>query len=147
MKKSIFLSHNANDKPFVRKLGLDLESHGIKVWIDEAEIKIGDSLIEKISDGLSEVDYLAVILSPNSVKSRWVQEEINIAMYRQISNKTIKILPILYQQCERPIFLEGRKYCDFLDAANIKRACKSSLRISGLSSIKRYWIHMGKSQI
>lgn len=132
MKKSIFLSHNANDKPFVRKLGLDLESHGIKVWIDEAEIKIGDSLIEKISDGLSEVDYLAVILSPNSVKSRWVQEEINIAMYRQISNKTIKILPILYQQCERPIFLEGRKYCDFLDADKYQESLQELIKDIGV---------------
>lgn len=132
MKKSVFLSHNENDKPFARRLGADLESHGIKVWIDEAEIKIGDSLIEKISDGLREIDYVAVILSLNSVKSKWVQEEINIAMYRQISNKTIKILPILYQKCEQPIFLEGRKYCDFLDVNKYQESLKELIEDIGV---------------
>jgi hypothetical protein len=42
MNISVFLSHNHKDKPFVRKLALDLEGHGIKYWIDEAEMKIGD---------------------------------------------------------------------------------------------------------
>ena len=40
---SVFLSHNHNDKPFVRKLARDLENHGVHYWLDEAEMKIGDS--------------------------------------------------------------------------------------------------------
>ena len=47
MLKSVFLSHNHADKPFVRKLASDLENHDIKCWLDEAEMKIGDSLIQK----------------------------------------------------------------------------------------------------
>ena len=43
MSISVFLSHNHNDKPFVRKLARDLENHGVHYWIDEAEMKIGDS--------------------------------------------------------------------------------------------------------
>ena len=45
MTVSVFLSHNVNDKPFVRNLARDLENHGVKYWLDEAEIKGGDSLI------------------------------------------------------------------------------------------------------
>jgi hypothetical protein len=41
---SIFLSHNNKDKIFTRKLARDLKYAGIKVWLDEAELKIGDSL-------------------------------------------------------------------------------------------------------
>ena len=44
---SIFLSHNSADKPFVRKLAADLRRNGFYAWVDEAEIKLGDSLIEK----------------------------------------------------------------------------------------------------
>lgn len=47
MNKSIFLSHTYTDKTFVRKLAADLEAHGIRYWLDEAEIKVGESLIEK----------------------------------------------------------------------------------------------------
>ena len=48
---SIFLSHSHVDKPFVRRLASDLIDSGVKVWLDEAEILIGDSLIEKIGTG------------------------------------------------------------------------------------------------
>ncbi len=47
---SIFLSHNSQDKYFVRKLKEDLKRDGIVVWFDEDEMKVGDSLIEKISE-------------------------------------------------------------------------------------------------
>lgn len=83
MSVSIFLSHTAADKPFVRNLARDLENHGVKYWLDEAEIKIGESLIEKIRQGIDEFDYVAVILSPGSVASPWVQREVDVAMSRR----------------------------------------------------------------
>ncbi|PEU28639.1 hypothetical protein CN532_11480 [Bacillus wiedmannii] len=55
---SVFLSHSSKDKFFVRKLAERLIHSGVEVWIDEAEIKIGDSLIEKISQGIKGADYL-----------------------------------------------------------------------------------------
>ena len=54
MTVSIFLSHNSQDKPFTKRLARDLDNHEVKYWLDEAEIKIGDSLIEKIRSGISE---------------------------------------------------------------------------------------------
>jgi hypothetical protein len=42
---SIFLSHSSADKPFARRLAGDLRARGVRVWLDEAEIGIGDSLI------------------------------------------------------------------------------------------------------
>lgn len=55
----IFLSHTAADKPFVRQLRKDLMEHGVpSVWLDEAEIEIGDSLIAKIEEGMKSADLL-----------------------------------------------------------------------------------------
>jgi len=84
---SIFLSHNTKDKPFVKRLARDLDNHQVKYWLDEAEIKVGDSLIEKIRNGLDKVDYVAVILSPNSIASSWVKREIDVAMNQEIYGK------------------------------------------------------------
>jgi len=39
---SVFLSHSHKDKPFARKLAVDLRHAGHIVWIDEAEILVGD---------------------------------------------------------------------------------------------------------
>jgi len=63
MSPSIFLSHNNNDKEFVRILARDLDAHGIKYWIDEAEIKAGDALIAKKKAGIDHVDFTSVVLS------------------------------------------------------------------------------------
>ena len=80
MAHSIFLSHNRNDKPFVRKLGHRLAVAGVKVWVDEAEMRLGDSLIEKIQAAIKESDFVGAVLSPDSVTSTWVQRELNMAL-------------------------------------------------------------------
>jgi hypothetical protein len=107
------LSHNWNDKEFVRRLYIDLINKGIKAWFDEAEMNPGDSLIEKIQQAIDEMDYLAVCLSPNSVTSQWVLEEVKQALFYQITKKRIKVLPILIKNCEIPGFLREKIYLDF----------------------------------
>ena len=110
---SIFLSHNSQDKPFVRKLAKDLRSQGFYVWVDEAEIKLGDSLIEKIRDGLDRVEYVGVVLSNNSINSQWVKKEIDIAMNKEIENKKVTVLPLMLEKVDLPYFLKGKLYADF----------------------------------
>jgi TIR domain-containing protein len=76
---SIFLSHAHEDRPFVLRLARDLASYGVRVWIDEAEMGVGDSLLEKITTSISEMDYLGVVISPHSSHSDWVTREVEIA--------------------------------------------------------------------
>ncbi len=115
MFPSVFLSHNHADKPFVRRLATDLDNQGINYWLDEAEIKVGESLIEKIRDGIDKVDYVVVVLSPNSVSSPWVQREVDVAMNQEIMGRRIKVLPLMYRKCDPPGFLLGKRYADFTD--------------------------------
>lgn len=122
MRKSIFLSHNWKDKPFVRRLADDLRLAGATVWLDEAEIKLGDSLITKIEQGIDEATYLGVVLSPDSVQSSWVQRELEIALNEEIDGKKVKALPLLYRDCKMPSFLSGKLYADFREEANYSQA-------------------------
>jgi hypothetical protein len=110
---SIFLSHSHADKPFARQLAADLRLAGHFVWIDEAEINIGDSLIEKIRDGLDQVDYVAAILSNASIASPWVIKELDIASNREIKENRAVVLPLMIQNVELPGFLIGKFYGDF----------------------------------
>jgi hypothetical protein len=125
MSGSIFLSHSHADKAFVRKLFLDLESHGVKAWLDEAEIRPGDSLIAKIEEGIEEMDYLGVVLSPNSVESEWVLREVRMALTQEIGGKTVKVIPLLIADCKLPGFLLDKLYLDFRDQA--ERSYQKSL--------------------
>jgi hypothetical protein len=61
----LFLSYSRDDRAFVRRLGGDLQTCGARLWIDESEILVGDSLLGKVGDAIDEMDFLVVILSPN----------------------------------------------------------------------------------
>ena len=114
---SIFLSHSSEDKGFVRELHKILRGNNIESWIDEAEIKIGDSLIKKISEGIEMADYVAIILSPKSMKSNWVKKELEMAVTKERNNSGKKVLPILIEDCEIPLYLQDKKYGDFRNSS------------------------------
>ena len=109
----VFICHSHEDKPFARKLAIALASSGFRVWIDEAEIHAGDSLIEKIEFGISSMTHLLAVLSKSSVGSRWCKEELRMAIARQIGGKGIRVVPVLLEDCEMPGFLQEKKYVDF----------------------------------
>lgn len=132
MLPSIFLSHNHADKPFVRQLATDLGNQGISFWLDEAEIKVGESLIEKIRAGIDRVDFVAVVLSPNSVASPWVQREVDVAMNQEIMGRRVKVLPLMYRMCDLPGFLLGKRYADFTDDGRYPNAFEDFIRSLGV---------------
>jgi tetratricopeptide (TPR) repeat protein len=112
--RNVFISYNYHDRDFVERLVRDLTDRGHKVWWDEWEIKVGDSIIEKISQGINGSAYLSVVLSPHSVKSNWVQRELGSALMRQLSaDRDITVLPLLISDCEVPVLLREIKWADF----------------------------------
>jgi TIR domain len=124
----VFLSHNHADKSFTRKLAADLEYHGVKCWIDEAEMKIGDSLIQKIRNGIDESNFFIIVLSPNSIKAPWVINELDVAMNLQIMDKKLKVLPLMYKKCDLPGFLIGKVYSNFVDESQYINSFKTLLK-------------------
>jgi len=128
---SVFLSHSHADKPFARKLAADLRVAGHSVWIDEAEINVGDSLVERIRDGLDQVEYVAGILSTSSIASPWVTRELDIASNREMREKRVVVLPLLLHKVPLPGFLEGKFYADFTEEDRYSDALKLLLRTLG----------------
>ena len=108
-----FLSHSSRDSVFVRRLASDLAGHGVSVWIAEACIGIGDSLIDKISIGLEESDYVIAIISSNSNESEWVRKELHLAMNQEINSQKVRVIPVVIDDCKLPYFLTDKVYADF----------------------------------
>ena len=79
---SVFLSYAQPDQKVARQLAEDLRVPGVQVWFDQQEILAGDSIAERIREGIRSVDYLIVLLSESSAKSVWVSREIGAAMAR-----------------------------------------------------------------
>ena len=125
----IFLSHTSADKPFVRQLRSDLLDHGVpRVWVDEAEIEIGDSLTAKIEEGMMETRFIGIVLSSKSIDAPWVKRELDIAINREIAGGEVVVLPLLYEDCVLPAFLQGKMYADFTSTNQYEAALTKLLR-------------------
>ncbi len=110
---SVFISYSSKDKDFVDKLAIRLVKDRMKVWVDRWEINVGDSLINKIQEALTESSFLLVVLSKNSVQSEWCKKELNSGLIREIESKRVLILPVVIDDCNIPVFLKEKKYANF----------------------------------
>lgn len=110
---SAFISHSSLDKEFTNKLYGDLEKSGLDIFYSPISISPGESIMEKIQSALVEIDSLILVLSPNSVKSSWVSEELAPIHHFKNLGKNVRILPVLIADCEIPPFLMDKRYIDF----------------------------------
>ena len=108
-----FLSHSSADKPFIRQLAADLTANGISVWLDEQRIRVGDSIPEKIAQGLAESDYFLIGMSQRSRESAWVQKELNNALMTEMQRRNVHILPLKLDDSPMPQIIAEKKYADF----------------------------------
>ena len=74
----VFISHAAEDREAVaRPLAVALDAEGLRVWYDEFELKIGDSLRRKIDSGVARSRFGVVIISPSFFAKGWPQYELD----------------------------------------------------------------------
>lgn len=91
----LFISHAWEDKNSVaRPLFEALTARGISVWYDESVLEIGDSLSQKIDEGLSRCRYGVVVISPQFFSKRWTQRELAGLVARETSSGKKAILPV-----------------------------------------------------
>lgn len=90
----VFISHASEDKEeVVRPLAIELQKKGLRVWYDEFELKIGDSLRRKIDKGLANSRFGVVVLSRQFINKGWTNYEFDGIITKSISNQQI-VLPI-----------------------------------------------------
>ena len=61
---NIFVSHRGADATQAARLAQELRAAGHHVWLDKWEINIGDSIIERINEGLEGAAYVVVCSIP-----------------------------------------------------------------------------------
>jgi hypothetical protein len=89
-----FISHASEDKEkFVKPLANALTRMNYRVWYDEFELRVGDSLRQSIDKGLINSRFGIVVLSPSFFAKNWPQYELNGLTAREIQGQKV-ILPI-----------------------------------------------------
>jgi len=110
---NLFLCHASEDKPFVERLVRELDKRALFAWYDKREIFVGDSIVEKVNDGLKSCDFLIAVLSRRSVIKPWVVHEMSSTLMRQLNDKGVHILPLVLETCDIPPLFVDLKYADF----------------------------------
>ena len=88
MAPKIFLSHNKNDKDFIKQLAVALRPARIEVWFDDWEIPPGASLRTRIfEEGIPGCDMFFVYLTEHSINSNWVKQELDAAFVTELEGK------------------------------------------------------------
>jgi len=108
MNEKIFVSYNRHDSEFALKLADDLVNQGINIWIDQRNISPGFRWDQELEKALSSSEVVLVILSPFSVASENVLDEVSFAIDAQK-----RIIPIIAKQCNIPLRLKRFQYIEF----------------------------------
>ena len=108
MTSATFISYSHGDSTFAFRLAEDLRAAGVNVWIDNKDISSGKHWDLTIEKALVDCTSMLAILSPASVTSNNVLDEVSFALDH---NKTV--IPIIYKGCDVPYRLRRLQYLDF----------------------------------
>ena len=91
---SCFISYSTKDQAFADRLHSDLRQKGIRCWLATEDLRIGDKFRTRINEAIRAHDKLMVVLSQESVKSSWVEEEVEAAFERETRDGGTVLFPI-----------------------------------------------------
>ena len=114
-----FLSYTSSDRILAKRIADILVTRGVAVWWDQWEIRAGDSIVQRISEGLDDCTHFIVLLTPRSIKKPWVSAEIDAAFVRRM-NARVKLIPL---RCDLP----AKQLPPLLSALHSPEVTKASL--------------------
>ena len=107
-----FISHATEDKETVAgPLAHALRERGVRVWYDEFELRIGDSLRRSIDSGIANSRFGLVILSKPFFDKNWPQYELDGLVTRTNSDQQI-LLPIWHEISKDEVIAHSASLAD-----------------------------------
>ncbi|HEY5622533.1 MAG TPA: toll/interleukin-1 receptor domain-containing protein [Gammaproteobacteria bacterium] len=103
-----FFSYSRTDSDFVLKLARRLQEKGVNVWLNQICIDAGEHWDSAVERALKTSESLIVVLSPRSVSSADVLDEVTYGLSEKKA-----IIPVLYEPCDIPLRLRRINYVDF----------------------------------
>jgi TIR domain len=79
----VFLSHSSNEeenRDLIQKITDELTRAGMEVWDDTREIYPSDNWAQVTSQALEESQAMVVLLTPESIDSKWIKWSIGFAL-------------------------------------------------------------------
>ncbi len=96
----VFISYSRKDSEFVERLAGDLRLAGLVIWYDLSGLDGGTRWGTEIQSAIENSQFFLVVISPNSLDSKWVQREFLFA-----ESCNLKVIPLQYLPCRLPMWL------------------------------------------
>jgi tetratricopeptide (TPR) repeat protein len=130
----VFLSHNYADAVWTEQLAARLEREvwkgkPLKVFYSERDIRPGQSIPQRMQDALTRSRKVALILSPEALKSRWVELEYLATLYSDVSKRQEHLFPLMRRECEPPYLVAPLRYIDFRNDEYFERSYRELLAV------------------
>ena len=111
-KISVFFSYGHDSEEIVLNIKNDLEAQGFDVWMDRAEINVGNEWRAKITEGILQSDVVMAFLSKHALRKNGVcLNELSIAVgCKQGYIKSVLLEPDIDYLI--PSTISGIQYCD-----------------------------------
>ena len=91
---SCFISYSTKDQELADRLYADLQNKGVRCWFAPHDVQGGRKLHEQIDEAIRRYERLLLILSPNSMASKWVKTEIRNARKREVAENKRVLFPV-----------------------------------------------------
>lgn len=111
---SVFISHRGADRDAAERLAVELRKRGHVVWLDTWKINVGDSIVERVNEGLSDSSYLVLCYSDAGSTSPWMGREWMSTLARQLKGARVRLLPVRLTGGVPPVILADVKYADLV---------------------------------
>jgi hypothetical protein len=111
----VFVSHNLQQKPWVRKVVAQWRALNLRVFFDEDSIPPGLPVAKAIDGGIRESRHILVILSPSAVASDWVHLEMAMTVTADPSGAARRLIPVLLEEMDQekiPLFVRRLSWTD-----------------------------------
>lgn len=104
----VFISYSHDDAAWVRRFAEALRQHDVGVWLDEWQVRVGESLREAIEAGLRSSDAIVSVLTRVNAGQPAVLFELGVAL--GMGKPLIMIVPPDLDTTDIPFGLRTRRY-------------------------------------
>src|SRR5580692_8514233 len=118
-----FLSYARADGPAATRFADDLIARGVKVWVDQYDIRPSEHWDRAVEAAVRGCDGVIVVLSPRSAASPNVADEVSVAL-----DAGKRVIPILIEACTPPLRLTRMQFIDARhDYAGALKRCLAAI--------------------
>ena len=109
----VFLSYSEKDRVLMDRLRQALMREGLTTWINRTDIQVGGDFETSINKGIEEASRMVYLISPDSLASKYCQQELDYA--RQLNKQ---IIPLLMRPVDLDLVSDDLRAIQFINFVN-----------------------------